>query len=262
MKKNILIVLLAVAGGAFFTSCEKEPPDELRDKYALADTYWVAELDNKYELMFTYSTVTCIYTARNGNTWIIESPYTYDPPMLTMEVDMAYQLLYIRGTATDNNTLKIKESDSDYMPVSATFKKQEPEKLPTKPIITGLWRIKEAGDVTNGATGLKPYSETTYCMFGYGGKGWVQAENNYQESFDWSLSESQLTVTGWKIEQAKGVSVSIEPSPYIIDEEWMINQLITNQLVLSYWIVPIDEYFDDFPTPKTKKMMWVLERVK
>lgn len=89
MKK--LLLLITIAGVAFFISCENDYEGEIT---SLAGTYWKkhTEYDNgnwsSIEVSFTDTHATIVETFSGGGMDVFTGPYTFDPPKVVITGDL------------------------------------------------------------------------------------------------------------------------------------------------------------------------------
>ncbi|MDR2910240.1 MAG: hypothetical protein LBV47_02585 [Bacteroidales bacterium] len=238
-----LLLMVFVFGVVFFYSCGGEP--EPVKQISVADTYWAAELlGDKYELTFTASTASSVFKRSDGYTWIEECAYTYDPPLVKMEVEWKDTPMQIEGNVdnADALTIEILQSHETVMPVK--FKKSAPGQGPElkEPTIIGEWKLTHTGTIDdNGKPDMEEYKGmdkyTLKYTFKMDGTGWEYHSNEHQESFKWhSFSNEQLELTDWKDE----TDYNIDPE-YFMDGEWTVWELTYDKLIVSYWMHHINE---------------------
>jgi hypothetical protein len=142
MKK--LLLFLAVVGIAFFASCEKpeipceygeEPEDEKIT--SLEGTSWIGESlirgddklpvesNAKYELTFTLTSVTYVYTYGESYSSTKTGSYSYDPPMITIDEGKPFFPTNLHGPGiVEGDTLTVGVFVTDDMVETIELKKQ------------------------------------------------------------------------------------------------------------------------------------------
>ena len=268
MRKLFLSV--AIVGITLFTSCAKEPPcncdvqpdEEPPQNISIADTYWAIESTwgDKYELTFTSSTATYIYKARNGYTLIVDGPYTYYSPTISIAGDSAS----LKGTVNDDILTIGVFNYGDIQGETVELKKQEHRQtvFPTEPTIIGEWKLTQYGDSLNGDIAMKPSGGRVIYTFYKNCTGWVYNGSNYfQESFRWQrISKDQLKITGWRLETVD--EILIEPNGYLMSEDWIVQQLTIDELTVSYRMIPDPNWFGDEELPQPFDIVMTFGRVE
>ena len=106
---------------------------------------------------------------------------------------------------------------------------------PQQPL-TGIWLQTGSGRIVDGNIDTEPHESIEKYTFKKNGKGWLYHYDEFQESFEWSLSGDQLSFTNWKLEV--GVYPIVDPGPFYPDGDWTVRLLTPNELTVSYWMLP------------------------